>query len=281
MKKTKKFIASIAQFMEKVVSFSLGLDDNFSVSVIIGSGKFSEVRRAYDNLGKLIAIKCVKLSFVRNQLHLLKREISILRNIDHENVIKLYSVYQDLDYLYLVMEYCSGGNLQDRLQKAGVMPEYLAKKLARELLSALSYLHKQNVGHRDLKPENILFTEDGVAKIADFGFARHIKEARSLSTVGTPLYIAPEIIKGAYNTKCDIWSLGVTLFLSMLGRAPYMAESIEELFLNITTQPVDWTGLSLPAASFLKELLEKNPDKRKSAEKLLNHNWLGMNDENV
>ena len=186
-----------------------------------------------------------------------------------------------MDYLYLIMEYCSGGNLQDRLHKAGVMPEYVAKKLTRELLSALSYMHKQKIGHRDLKPENILFTEYGVAKIADFGFARYIKQARSLSTVGTPLYIAPEIIKGVYSTKCDIWSLGITLYLSMVGRPPYIADSIEELFINITTKPVDWNGLSLPASDFLKCLLEKNPDKRKSAEWLLNHVWLDLNEENV
>jgi calcium-dependent protein kinase len=259
----------------------IGLDDNFSLSVIIGTGKFSEVRRAYDNLGKPIAIKCVKISFVRNQVHLLKREISILQSLDHENVIKLYSVYQDVDYLYLVMEYCAGGNLQDRLQKAGRMPEHIAKKLARELLSALAYMHTKNIGHRDLKPENILFTEDGVAKIADFGFARYIKESRSLSTVGTPLYIAPEIIKGNYNSKCDIWSLGITLYYSMLGRPPYIADSIEELFSNITQHPIDWSGLSTGASGFLKELLEKNPDKRKSASELLSHEWLGMNEENV
>jgi calcium-dependent protein kinase len=124
--------------------------------------------------------------------------VSILRDLNHPNIVKLYGVFRDDEMMYLSMELCEGGCLLDRISQ-GPLNEAEVKGIAKQVLSALSYIHRNRIGHRDLKAENILFSREGKLKLADFGLARIMDKISDYSRVGTPYYLAPEVIHGTFN----------------------------------------------------------------------------------
>jgi calcium-dependent protein kinase len=128
--------------------------------------------------------------------------------------------------------------------------------------------------HRDIKPENILFSETGKPVLADFGFARYITSVNGLSTLGTPLFLAPEINDGTYDSKCDVWSLGISLYYALTGLLPFKGEFLDELMRNIKLAPIAWDKLGDQESNFLKIMLERNYKNRASADELLQHEWL-------
>mmetsp|Transcript_5350 Transcript_5350/g.9820 ORF Transcript_5350/g.9820 Transcript_5350/m.9820 type:complete len:218 (+) Transcript_5350:1063-1716(+) len=216
----------------------------------------------------------MSLSAIRMEMHLLEREISILQILEHPNIVKLYGVFQDEDNIYLSMELCEGGSLKEQIVH-GPLPEEAVRQVANQTLQALTYLHKKNVCHRDLKPENILFTSSGVVKLGDFGLARVMEGTKDFSRVGTPYYLAPEVILGRYNKRCDLWSLGVVLYYALLGSLPFKGEDFEELFSSIQNGIVrNWHGCSPAAKDFLQQLLEPRLNRRFSAMDALRHPWL-------
>lgn len=261
-------------YSDQLVSTDEEIESKFKFGNVIGTGRFSEVRKATDSTGKSFAVKCIRLSDVRHELHLLKREVSILKKVSHPNILRLHEVYQDAEYLYLVMDLYPNGNLADLVNKLGPLPVDKAKVVARFLLSALSHLHSMNICHRDIKPENILFSETGKPVLADFGFARYITSVNGLSTLGTPLFLAPEINDGTYDSKCDVWSLGISLYYALTGLLPFKGEFIDELMRNIKLAPIAWDKLGDEESSFLKGMLERNYKHRASADELLSHEWL-------
>lgn len=180
----------------------LEFEKEYKIGSIIGIGEFSEVKKAEGPKG-LVALKCINLAKIRNELHLLKREISIMHKIKHPHIIEFYDVYENTENFYITMEFCNGMDLKTKVKKHGAFSEPEAKDLTRKLLSALVYLHNQHICHRDLKPENILF-DCQEPKIADFGLARLMSGTSKFSMVGTPYYLAPEVISGDYNLKCDV-----------------------------------------------------------------------------
>ena len=174
----------------------------FTMGSILGIGKFSEVKQArFDN--KEIAVKCINIFQMKDDIKHLKREMKILKKIRHPNIIEFYEIYESKDNIYITMEICRNGSLKERVNRDGPVPIHELKIIAGKLLSALKYLHSQGICHRDLKPDNILFTEKDV-KIADFGLARFMNGTNTYSMVGTPYYLSPEVISGDYNLKCDI-----------------------------------------------------------------------------
>jgi calcium-dependent protein kinase len=248
------------------------IDSEFIIGEEIGRGAFSTVFRAEDRSGRKVALKCISLPQIRGELHLLTREMSILRELDHPNIVKLYGVFREDELIYLNMELCEGGSLKERLDK-GAMSLAAVKEIARELLAALHYIHKHNIGHRDLKPENVLFTSEGQLKLADFGLARTMASMRPYSRVGTPYYLAPEVIHGDFNFQCDVWSAGVLFYYALVGTLPFEGENIKQLFSTIG-QTVDLSPVPVEARGLVGSLLNADPSIRLTAEQALNEPWL-------
>jgi len=160
-------------------------------------------------------------------------EVAILQKLDHPNIVKYYETYEDIRFLYLVMQYCPHGELFDsfdHFEKAGVKyTEQQTAKLIRKTLSALQHCHSENIIHRDIKPENILFDVNNNLVIVDFGLAKQTKAVMNV-VAGTPYFMAPEVIDGNYQEKCDIWSLGVVLYMLVSGTLPFNGTSKPEVY---------------------------------------------------
>lgn len=267
----------------------------YTFEKVLGKGNYGVVRMASlktDPTSKF-AIKIIEKERIKHKLFLLEREVSILLKLDHPNVINFIETYQDFKYYYLVMEYCSGGELLDRIVKNKHLNEAECCQIMKKLFSAVNYIHSQKIAHRDLKPENILFSDESPEaelKIIDFGlsnvFSLSPSESKleSSSTnfhtkVGTPLYLAPEVLKGAYSVKCDLWSLGVIMYFLLSGKLPFLSNNEASLFqlikkglINFDSE--EWHKVSTNAKSLILKLLKVNPKQRISAEQALEHAWL-------
>lgn len=258
----------------------------------LGNGHFGVVRLGslLSNPSKKFAIKTIDKQKVKKELHLLKRELEILKILDHPNIVKFYETYQDENYFHLVMEYLSGGELLDKLIKNSFVPEKETKELMLKLFSAIKYLHDHGITHRDLKPENFLFsdkTKDAEIKIIDFGLSKQFdikheeaNTAKALKTiVGTAFYVAPEVLHGKYDYRCDNWSLGVIAYTLLCGNPPFYGENNKEIFAKVIKGKFqfvasEWKSISKEAQDFISKLLCVNVDKRYTALQALNHNWL-------
>lgn len=236
--------------------------------------------RKIDN-GLSVAVKSIAKTKLAGDVHLLKRELEILRLIDHPHVVKFYECYEDAKYLHLVMEMCSGGDILERLLAQGTFSEAQVAAIMRSLLLAVNHLHEVGIVHRDLKPENFLYVKPGAdaeIKIIDFGMSNRLESAKLHSMVGTPYYLAPEMLTGSYGKECDIWSLGVVMYLLLSGRQPFNGNNIAEVFTKIRTADYDfehsvWSSISLHAIELIKKMLTYSPGMRISIEAALQHPW--------
>ena len=172
----------------------------------------------------------VKLS---GHLDAIQEEIEILTKLDHPNIVRYYETYIDERYIYLVMEHIGGGELFDKItsQVNQVFTEDMAAYYMKNLLSACNHIHAKGIVHRDIKPENIMITATDEIKIIDFGLSKRYKKGAKLHDMaGTPYYMAPEVLDGEYDNKCDIWSLGVLLYVLMSGYLPFQGANKAEVF---------------------------------------------------
>lgn len=166
-------------------------------------------------------------------------EIKVLKELDHPSIMRIYEFGSDKDFYYLVSEYIDGGELFDEIVKRKYMCEEDAAYIIKQILSAIVYCHSRGVVHRDLKPENILIdsvTAEGKIniKVIDFGTALFVSPDTKMSEMlGTPYYIAPEVINGKYNEKCDVWSIGVILFILLSGTPPFNGFTDTEIMDNV------------------------------------------------
>ena len=233
-------------------------------------------------------------------------EISILKDINHENIVKLYDVKETSQYFYLVTEYCNGGALSDRLEEYkdtynAPFPEEIVQYLMRQIMSAMKYLHGKKILHRDIKLDNILVhfnsEEDkknnnllkAKVKMIDFGFARYLKkEELAYSILGSPINMDPGILRKlnrlehskdyGYDEKADIWSLGTIVYEMLIGKCTFDAESMRELVSKVEKGNYFLPStLSKEAVSFLNGMLQYDYKKRLSAEQLYRHKFLIMN----
>jgi len=201
-------------------------EDIFKIYVIgekIGAGNFSTVVKATTKIdNKVYAVKIINKKKVLNKKYEFVNEIRILQKLDHPNIIKLYEIYECHDKFYLVMEYLSGPNLSIKIEKDGNISEYFIASVLYKILSAINYCHSIGICHRDIKPENIMFNDNEV-KIIDFGLSKkfHSGVAKFKSFLGTPYYVAPEVIKQEYSFNCDMWSIGATAFKLITGQPPF------------------------------------------------------------
>ena len=216
-------------------------DELYRLKGVLGTGAFSTVREGYHRSNGQVsyAVKCInrkKLS-EEDEAALLD-EVSILKEMKHVHIIRLYDFFVEPSTYYLVMERMRGGELFDRIVAKAYYNEKEARDTCRIVLDAVGYCHKNHVAHRDLKPENLLLlseSDDSAVKIADFGFAKKVYEKNSLTTqCGTPGYVAPEILEGTpYDERADMWSVGVILYILLGGYPPFIESTQRDLFRKI------------------------------------------------
>ena len=185
--------------------------DVYNLGKCLGKGTFGEVHLCvHKESGAERAVKCIRKSrFDVAEKAFLVNEITILRSLDHPNIVKMYEYFEDTNVLYLVQDVCKGGELFDEIIRRANFREEDAALIISRILNAMNYCHQRNIVHRDLKPENILLEQSkafDAIKIVDFGQARSFDPTRKLHRrLGTPYYIAPEVIRGDYTSKCDVW----------------------------------------------------------------------------
>ena len=187
----------------------------------LGKGTYSIVYRGRSEDGKLVAIKEMILDEKNNVDRDWRREIEMMKKINHVNLVRFYDYIEDNNTVYLIMEYCEGGTFS-YLEKP--MEEKKLREYLKQIVSGLGYLHKQNIYHRDLKPDNILLTWDNQIKICDFTFTRELEanDYCKATMCGSPYYMAPELFMvGGADVKSDIWSLGIILYTYIYGVLPY------------------------------------------------------------
>ncbi|MED6158647.1 hypothetical protein PIB30_034589 [Stylosanthes scabra] len=253
----------------------------------IGSGSFAVVWRArHRHSGMVVAIKEIdKKQLSPKVSENLFKEITILSTINHPNIIRLFEAIQTTDRIYLVLEYCSGGDLAAYIHRHGKVSEATARHFMIQLAAGLQVLQEKNLIHRDLKPQNLLLATSAATplmKIGDFGFARSLTPQGLADTLcGSPLYMAPEIIQNQkYDAKADLWSVGAILFQLVTGRPPFDGNSQLQLFQNILTStepqfpPEALKELHSDCLDLCRGLLRQNPVERLTFKEFFNHNFL-------
>jgi calcium-dependent protein kinase len=213
----------------------------YNIGKEIGYGKYGVVRlvakKSYEK--KRFALKSIPRDKLNADIQQLEKEFEILRQVDHPNIINFYEMYVDDNYCHLVTEFCGGGELFEHIIARGKFSESYASKIIKQILSAIKHLQDRGICHRDLKPENILFeskSKDASIRLIDFGLAKYYNTQESKQVlqspahlmrtrIGTPYYMAPEVLDGAYDESCDMWSIGVITYCLLCGYPPFNAET--------------------------------------------------------
>ena len=268
------------------------LEDNYEIIEEIGSGGFSRVLKVKNkNTGVLYACKEMRKKKL-SDIEEFTREINIMIKLDHPNIIKLYEVYETDSCINIIMELCTGGELFDRIidntDNGKLFSEKQAAEIFKQMMSAINYCHKNGIVHRDLKPENLIYLtkdENSPIKVIDFGMSKKFDNKNFMNEkVGTAYYISPEVLKGKYDEKCDIWSAGVILYIIICGYPCFNGDSDEEIFDaiikgKITYPSPEWDGISQDAKDLIQKMCT-TPDKRLTAEQVLNQKWVKENAPN-
>ncbi|KAJ5075649.1 protein kinase [Anaeramoeba ignava] len=248
----------------------------------LGIGSFAKVKLAtHIPTNCEVAIKIMKQDLIaqnkKNQERL-KREIQILKSLQHQHVIQLFEIIETKKKIYLVMEYVKGGELLELIQKKGKIQEHEARKIIIQVASGLSYCHQMGIVHRDIKPENLLLDGDGNVVIIDFGLSNFFQKDELFKTAcGSPIYSPPEILLGEEypGEKVDIWSMGIVLYTLVCGKSPFAGENIRAVCDNILHQKVQFPSfISRELEDLLTQILEKNPVLRATMPEILSHPWI-------
>ncbi|XP_022329413.1 MAP/microtubule affinity-regulating kinase 3-like isoform X4 [Crassostrea virginica] len=248
----------------------------------IGKGNFAKVKLAkHVPTGREVAIKIIdKTQLNPSSLNKLFREVRIMKNLDHPNIVKLFEVIETEKTLYLVMEYASGGEVFDYLVAHGRMKEKEARAKFRQIVSAVQYCHQKHIVHRDLKAENLLLDADMNIKIADFGFSNEFVPGNKLDTFcGSPPYAAPELFQGKKydGPEVDVWSLGVILYTLVSGSLPFDGQNLKELRERVLRGKYRIPFyMSTDCENLLKKFLVLNPTKRVCLENIMKDRWINM-----
>ena len=269
------------------------LFDKYEVKQKIGKGKFGLVKSGINKeTNKPVAIKIMaKKNMDKSDMELAKVEIDILKIAQHPNIIKLYDVFENENYIYIIMEYCSGGDLLSYFEHYEYeLPETKVCEIIHKLSMAIYYLHSYGIVHRDLKPENILMTDltsNADIRLLDFGLSKIIgNDEKCTEPYGTLSFVAPEVLQGKpYDKSVDLWSIGIITFLLLCGYMPFDDKHSEREIARQTIQdPVPyenkiWSKLSPEAKTFVDGLLQKKPEKRYTIKEVLEHPWIKKMDK--
>ena len=272
---------------------SKSLFDKYEVKQKIGKGKFGLVKSGINKeTKKPVAIKIMaKKNMDKSDMELAKVEIDILKIAQHPNIIKLYDVFENENYIYIIMEYCSGGDLLSYFEYHEYeLPEAKVCEIVHKLSMAVYYLHSYGIVHRDLKPENILMTDlssSADMRLLDFGLSKIVgNDEKCTEPYGTLSFVAPEVLQGKpYDKSVDLWSIGIITFLLLCGYLPFDDKHSEREIARQTIQdPVPyenkiWSKLSPEAKTFVDGLLQKKPEKRYTIKEVLEHPWIKKMDK--
>ncbi|GMN43534.1 hypothetical protein TIFTF001_012742 [Ficus carica] len=260
------------------------LMNKYELGSLLGQGTFAKVYHGRSlSSGQSVAIKIISKDKVSRKVLMeqIKREISVMRLMKHPNIVSLHEVMASKRKIYFAMEFAKGGELFDKVAKQGRLREDLARKYFQQLIGAVDYCHSRGVYHRDLKPENLLLDENGDLKVSDFGLSALWDSRRQdgllHTTCGTPAYVAPEVIhrRGYDGAKADIWSCGVILFVLLAGYLPFNEQNLMDLYKKIFKGKFrcpQWFPLEV--RKLLSKILDPNPSKRISIDKIMENRWV-------
>lgn len=280
---------------KKAAAHQRKLRDEYAVqSKILGEGHYGTVRLCVaKGDGKEFAVKSINKARV-SKTQMLTSEVEIMAKVHHPNVIKVVDIFDEKDFLHIVTELCTGGELFERIIEKSQTTEKSfserdAASVLRQILGAVNYCHSLEppVVHRDLKPENFLFkdkSEDAVIKVIDFGLSKLAPPANRdvmHTRVGTPYYIAPEVLRREYTVKCDVWSVGVIAYILLCGYPPFYGDNDREIFRRVTigrfTFPSpEWDHISAHAKDFVASLLQIDATRRPTAAEALRHPFFAL-----
>jgi len=259
--------------------------DEYNVGEKLGAGGFGKVvkgMRKKENTCR--AIK--QISKKGTDAKAFRQELEVSACLDHPSIIKLFEVYDDRYYYYLVLELCEGGELFDAIVNHKFFNEQDAARVMNQALAGVNYMHTQRIAHRDIKAENFLLVsktqniQAATIKIVDFGLAKRCKDGEYFSTcMGTAMYVAPQVLEQKYTKKCDLWSLGVLLYIMLSGEPPFIGRSNSDTLQQVKQgtvkfRPEYWAKISDTAKEFVRQLLTYSEKDRISAESSLNSAWI-------
>ena len=261
------------------------LTDSYKIVKKIGDGTFGQVLKViHKDSNNIRAVKRIQIT---NSLNIAKlmEEVDLLIKIDHPNIIRIFEVIQEPRTVNIVMEICTGGELFDRIQSNKKFSETQAATYMHDIVSAVKYCHMNNIVHRDLKPENILFEtmkSDARLKLIDFGASKFFKENEKIKGfAGSIYYVAPEVISNNYDSKCDVWSLGVILFIMLCGYPPFKGSDDTKTLKLIQdsephTESDSWKKVSTPCKDLILKMLQKDPSRRPDIDTVLKDDWFKL-----
>jgi len=252
---------------------------DFLIGKYLGSGKFGVIHMVkHRDTGCIFALKTLWKHKLRkyNQEPQVKREISVHLRLLHQNILRMYTWFQDEERVFLVLEYAPGGELYHILNQKRKFSELRAAWYISQIVEALTYCHKRNVLHRDLKPENILVGLDRELKLADFGWSALLEKDGRNTLCGTLDYLPPEMLnKQTHDTRCDLWALGILAYEFLEGRAPFETQCTQETYKNIkTATPSFKTPCTDDAKDFVNRLLMKLPQDRMNLHEVRQHRFV-------
>uniref|UniRef100_A0A3P8XTI5 Serine/threonine-protein kinase ULK3 n=1 Tax=Esox lucius TaxID=8010 RepID=A0A3P8XTI5_ESOLU len=257
---------------------------DFILTERLGSGTYATVYKAYrkGDTREVVAVKVVgKKSLNKASMENLLTEIEILKTIRHPHIVQLKDFQWDNENIYLILEWCSGGDLSNFIRSRRLLPERVARRFLQQIACALQFLHNHNISHLDLKPQNILLS-GSILKLADFGFASYMSPWDEQSVLrGSPLYMAPEMVcRRQYDSRVDLWSVGVILYETLFGRTPFASRSYAELEEKIRSdKPIELPAgarVSRNCRDLLLRLLERDPDTRITFTQFFSHPWVDL-----
>jgi serine/threonine protein kinase len=260
--------------------------EKYTVLSLLGSGSSGEVVLVHEteNANNLFAIKIISLKYIhRNHLSTqVKREITAMKSLNHENIVRMHRVLKGGSKLYMVCEYVSGGDLYDKITGMQCLPEKLASKYFLQICKAVQHCHANGITHRDIKPENCMVTDDGEnIKVTDFGLSNITSQKHGdvfFTVCGTPHYASPEVLSRVkYNgPMSDIWSMGVVLYVMLLGYLPFDNDLHDALRVKIKHANFTIPGntISPEAEDLIRKILVVDPLKRPSLQQMIEHEWL-------
>ena len=266
---------------------------SYDVNFEIGRGGYSTVYQVKQkSSGEIRACKYIsKENFKKENLAQFEMEFKILKEADHPNIVKIIEIFETEKSYYLIMENCVGGNLSNKIEERVKLKkpfdENILSEIIRQISSAIKYLHDKNICHRDIKPDNICFTnlgsmENNTAKLIDFGLGKMMMEKqKTYSVVGSPLYVAPEVLNKNYTKKCDVWSLGVIIFFLVGGYPPFLGNDNAETNMKILSMKYEFKESGFNTASEeVKDLIRHclvKEEERYTIEQVLEHKWINKN----
>ncbi|KAD5961727.1 hypothetical protein R6Q59_014707 [Mikania micrantha] len=286
----KRRKSSAGLLVDKVLKTRSGyLKDHYTIGRKLGHGQFGTTSTCMSKKnGKQYACKSIskRKLITEDDVEDVRREVEIMHHLSgHPNVVSIEGAYEDAYEVHLVMELCGGGELFERIAQKGHFSEQKAADLVRTIASVIEACHSLGVMHRDLKPENFLFVdkdEDSPLKAIDFGLSVFFKPGETFTdVVGSPYYVAPEVLQKHYGSQIDIWSAGVILYILLSGVPPFLGETEIDVLREILEGEIDfsfdpWPVISSSAKDLIKKMLLRDQSRRITAHEILRHPWISV-----